>query len=570
MPVNLKLTNHSLAYLLSEVQFRLFGQNPLQSCAILLIMRFRHFSVIYLLILSVPLVFSGCTPAADALPQDATPNLTATAQSQMPASTPTPTASPIPPPSPTPTRTPFPSVKITVEVKAPNPTAEEAVAQEVETPVPPTSTPEITNSQNSPRVEVLSLALNIREAPGLGAPVLRTAFEDDVFEVTGRDQSGNWLQITVPNGEIGWISGGEKFTRLIDVELDDLPVVEAIPQSADVNQADVDLLPDAPIENDDNLAERLVFATSSGGSLYSVNLDGSGLRQLAGGVIDPAVSPDGKQVAFTRWDGAEFGALYVVNLADGSERAIVGNIRQPKSPTWSPDGSQIVISFQHGGLRDPKRQCRTFEPGEKIRIPDNAEINWAKVRPNGNVEICFTRREDLQWRLRQIDVSTGEFEDLPSDEYAYNPTWDPQNPWRVIYSGNKGLMQFDVDSNRQNPVTTDLRDTEPVFSPEGTKVAITYKQHDHWEVYSLDLESGARTRLTKPPILADPQYSSAAPAWSPDGSQITFLTDRSGEWEIWVMNADGANQRPLLPPQTQEQLTLSYNGVNERLLNWLE
>ncbi|MCL4294416.1 MAG: PD40 domain-containing protein [Anaerolineae bacterium] len=182
----------------------------------------------------------------------------------------------------------------------------------------------------------------------------------------------------------------------------------------------------------------------------------------------------------------------------------------------------------------------------------------------------MTPREDLQWRLRRINVATGQFEDIPSDTYTYNPAWDPQNSWRVIYDGDKGLVQLDVTSGQLWPITTDLRDTGPVFSLDGKKLTVTYKQHDHWEVYTLDLVTGTRQRLTKPPLLADPQYNSAAPAWSSDGSQIAFVTDRGGRWEIWVMNADGSSQRPLFSPEMQALLGLQYRGVNERMLNWIK
>jgi Tol biopolymer transport system component len=140
----------------------------------------------------------------------------------------------------------------------------------------------------------------------------------------------------------------------------------------------------------------------------------------------------------------------------------------------------------------------------------------------------------------------------------------------VIYSGKSGLMQMDITNGQQWPITTDIRDKEPVFSPDGQKLAITYKQHDHWEIYTYDLATGARQRLTKPPILANPQYNSAAPTWSPDGSQLAFLTDRTGQWEIWVMDADGMNQRPMFSPEIQAQIKLHYYGVNERMLNWVK
>jgi hypothetical protein len=63
-------------------------------------------------------------------------------------------------------------------------------------------------------------------------------------------------------------------------------------------------------------------------------------------------------------------------------------------------------------------------------------------------------------------------------------------------------------------------------------------------------------------------WNNAAPAWSPDGSQIAFLTDRTGQWEIWVINADGSNQRPLIPAEMLAGLNLQYNGVDERALSW--
>jgi hypothetical protein len=204
-----------------------------------------------------------------------------------------------------------------------------------------------------------------------------------------------------------------------------------------------------------------------------------------------------------------------------------------------------------------------------MQLPNVSEITDVRRNSDGSIKICFIRQEDLQWGLRQINLTSGKSEDLPADLYSFNPTWDPQDPSRVIYDGLRGLMQLNITTGDLRPFTEDVRDTAPIFSPDGQKLALTYKQHDHWEVYTYDVATGSRQRLTKPPLLADPQYSSAAPAWSPDGSQIAFITNRSGQWEIWVMNADGSNPHVLFSPEVQAQLGLDYQGVNERLLNWV-
>lgn len=456
-----------------------------------------------------------------------------------------PTPTRIPPPSPTPTLTPIPTR---------SPESSEASA-----------TPLLISA---PQAEVIIAALNIRQGPGIDYPIVDVAQAGDVFEVIGVNSLGDWLQVVTHNDSVGWISGQIPYTRLLAAELEELPIVQSplltfskTTTSDDSNTTSIN----------DALKGKLIFMTGSGGNLYSINADGRDLRQLTNGVIDPVISPDGQQVAFTRWDGAEFGTLYTINIDGTGEQAILGDIRQPKSPTWSPDGERIVISFQHGGLRDPGERCRNFRPGQELNLPDSRiTITSFHVSRNGEIDICYLPFEDLHWRLRLIDVVTGKFEDLPSDEYSYNPAWDLWNPWRVVYDGNRGLMQLDVTSGQQWPMTEDLRDSGPVFSPEGHTLALTYKQHDHWEIHTLNLETGARRRLTKPPILANPQYNSASPAWSPDGSHIAFVTDRTGLWEIWVMAADGSNPRPLFSPEVQAQFALEYHGVNERMLNWIE
>jgi uncharacterized protein YgiM (DUF1202 family) len=421
------------------------------------------------------------------------------------------------------------------------------------------------------QAEVVSDGLNLREGPGISYVVVGTVDKGAMLEVTGASAGGAWLRVVSAGGVSGWVSGKESYTRVVG-SLSDVPLVEAASgSSSKLAVTQVSYATGGQTATATTAAGgKLVFATQSGGDLYVANADGSGLRKLASGVIDPAVSPDGTQVAFTRWDGAEMGTLYVINIDGSGERVVLGETLQAKSPTWSPDGQSIVVSFQHGGVRNPEEECRYFDADDHIRLPENIRIIKMDRDSDGSMTVCFIRIEDLHWGLRRVDVASGKFEDLAADLYSYNPAWDPINSWRVIYSAEKGLMQLDLTTGQHQSLTNDDGDTGPVFSPDGQTLALTYQQHDHWEVYTYNLASGSRQRLTKPPILADPQYSSASPAWSPDGSQIAFVTDRTGQWEIWVMNADGSNPHTLLSSEVQAQLGLDYQGMNEKLLNWIQ
>ena len=200
----------------------------------------------------------------------------------------------------------------------------------------------------------------------------------------------------------------------------------------------------------------------------------------------------------------------------------------------------------------------------------------------GDIRFCFTLPPHPFWGLRVVNVDTGAFQDLPNDLFSLSPTWDPAHPTRLVFDGERGLMNLDLSQGMSqgalSPLTGDVKDHSPAFSPDGSRIALTYWQADHWDIHALNADGSGRVRLTETPIRAIleqqvkgqmPKYwNNASPAWSPDGSQIAFVTDRTGQWEVWIMNADGTNPHPLLPGDVQAGLKLQYNGMEERMVSW--
>jgi Tol biopolymer transport system component len=293
--------------------------------------------------------------------------------------------------------------------------------------------------------------------------------------------------------------------------------------------------------------------------------------------MDPALSPDGQWVAFTRWETSQDGALgsvWVINIDGSGERVIHNNVYNPRTPVWSADGAQIAISMQHGGYVQEREVCGDLRP------PRDAENVSIEHKAEGKIWFCYTLPADPHWGLRIIDLATGTFEDQAGDDYSFSPAWDPANPARLVYDGDRGLVNLDINQQITTALTADVNDHSPVFSPDGSKIAVSYRQDDHWEVHVMNADGSGRVRLTQTSYQtlvqqelngeAPHSYNNAAPTWSPDGTQIAFLTDRTGQWEIWLMNADGSNQQPLLSADTLAEagILLNYNGVDEQVLSW--
>jgi TolB protein len=327
----------------------------------------------------------------------------------------------------------------------------------------------------------------------------------------------------------------------------------------------------------------LVFQTASGGAIYAANPDGSALRYLTSG-MDPALSPDGQRVAFTRWDNPQHGALgslWVIDVDGSGERLVSGNLHQPKAPVWSPDGSQIAVSVQQGGRLQPEPKCSRDLPAEPLLADKDGDYFRVVVKPDGgevDVKLCYTLLPHPFWRLRVVDVGGGTGRDLPGDLFSYAPAWDPANAWRLVYAGEGGLVNLDLNRGATWALTRDVHDHTPAFSPDGLRIAVAYKQHDHWDIHVMNADGSGRARLTETPLRVlveqrmngEPEraWNNAAPVWSPDGRQIAFLTDRTGRWEIWVMQADGGDQHPMFSTALNDRLPLSYYSVDERALSW--
>jgi Tol biopolymer transport system component len=91
-----------------------------------------------------------------------------------------------------------------------------------------------------------------------------------------------------------------------------------------------------------------VHRTTYPGTVYLASADGSSFRNLTDGTLNagfPSFSPDGKQLVFRIWDGANGPlGLHLIDLATGSITRLTHG--WDNMPGWSPDGERIVFTRQ--------------------------------------------------------------------------------------------------------------------------------------------------------------------------------------------------------------------------------
>ncbi len=230
--------------------------------------------------------------------------------------------------------------------------------------------------------------------------------------------------------------------------------------------------------------EKIVFSDNY--SLFTINLDGSGLYKVVGfdsiGARSLAWSPAavpgrGFRIAFSKGEGTAHRSDICLISPDGGTVENLHNTADihELDPTWSPDATRLAYSKswkdEVTGVYPKEMWVHDFTTGEATRV----ELGG----PFSNFDVGF---HDLDWARTQ-------------DKIAF-----------------KGY----------------------------TSVAEGPTAMSGYEIWIVDLADPANpVQLTD-----DPTVHFSSPSWSPDDTEIVYCADH----EIWRMNADGSGKTLLAKP----------------------
>src|SRR5580698_5159076 len=266
---------------------------------------------------------------------------------------------------------------------------------------------------------------------------------------------------------------------------------------------------------------------------------------------DPAWSPDGRQIAFNRMDANNQKNLYVVPALGGLQRHI-GTMRSAffrdcNTMSWSPDGKFLVVSeaLENWGRVRLSLLSLSDLTVRPLTSPQNQEFDcYPAFSPDGS-SIAFASGPigAVPGDLFVVNVNGGQPSRLTSNNSGGPPAWT-EDGTEIIYSssakGVPSLWRIPASGGTPQRVAAAGADAYyPSISRTGNQLA--YQALDQWEtIWRLDLKDERHAK--GPPVrLLSGRGGSWRPSYSPDGNKIAFESDRMGYSDIWMCDSNGSN-----------------------------
>ena len=254
-------------------------------------------------------------------------------------------------------------------------------------------------------------------------------------------------------------------------------------------------------------------------------------------VLSPALSPDGKYLAFAGPTGLFLriiatGETHSIALPDGFRARPVG---------WFPDGSHLLVTARESSQNEPSIWSVSVLGGSPRKLIDNAEAR--SVSPSGS-EIVFVRGQMV-----------------------------PQEIWLAFSDGDQPRKIFGSAAESFGPI---------VWSPDGRQLAFErYTYHSGFHQREVSLWILRPSTGEAHPILSDARLGESL-AWTPDGRLVYALNERlpnikpqDSDSNLWAAPLDsrtgqllGEPKRLTSGPDAKTSLSLSTDGKRLSFLRW--
>lgn len=228
---------------------------------------------------------------------------------------------------------------------------------------------------------------------------------------------------------------------------------------------------------------------------------GERLTQEGFYALNPVPSPDGREVAFSRYDSRSDPQIRLIDAGTGESRKLT-RINRLANLAWTPQGELLFSQTEYtDSYRVRGDLYLAGTDGQVERVTQGARLDHPHAHPGGGTAVAV-QEEGGTNRLVLVELKDGELR--PLTEY------DALTHWAY-----------------------------PRWSPDGKWIAVArWRPGAYYDVVLLDSEGRVVHEVTRDRAV------DIAPSWSPDGRWLLWSSDRSGIPNLYAVDIDPATGEP--------------------------
>ena len=230
--------------------------------------------------------------------------------------------------------------------------------------------------------------------------------------------------------------------------------------------------------------------------------------------------------------------------------------------------------------------AKTFGPDEYGSVVVSPELGSGRfniapvLSPDGERVVFLSEKDLFSIEMFMADARTGAIErkilktalDPHFESLQFinsSGAWHPNGREFVFAGISKGQPIITIIDTERGKRVREFKIPEtgeifnPAWSPDGKYIAFTANVGGFLDLFILNVETGARRRLTEDP------YAELQPAWSPDGRWIAVATDRFstdlddlsyGDYQLALIDVESGAVRPVSGTETGKNINPQWSG----------
>lgn len=241
--------------------------------------------------------------------------------------------------------------------------------------------------------------------------------------------------------------------------------------------------------------------------------------------FSPRFSPDGERIVFASDRGGQQEQIFEVVLESGEISQLTTLPGTAADPTYDIDGRTVIFVYRPPGVNG--YQLGSIANGEvEFILGPEYRVAFPDVRRDGTIVAACVVPSTLDSTFGICVVERGEavptivFDDPTARDWE--PVWSPDGTEIALVSDRDGddeILVMDSDGSNVRQLTSNAEDdTDPAWAPDGSKIAFDRGETDV-SIWVMDGDGSGARRIVE----------GIRPAWSPDGESLAFYRSFVGD-----------------------------------------